>query len=120
MIHKHEDLQFWQKSKALAVLVYKKTEDFPAFEKFGLTSQIRRAAVSVPSNIAEGAARLSDKEFIRFMNIAMGSLYELSTQIDIAREIGYMKRSDFEILRKELISITKMMSRFRSNLHSKL
>lgn len=120
MIHKYEELHFWQQSRALAILVYKKTENFPDSEKFGLTSQIRRSAVSVPSNIAEGAARLSNKEFIRFMNISMGSLCELSTQIDIAKEVGYMNEQDFEFLRKEVISITKMMSRFRSKLYSSL
>ena len=120
MIHKYEELKFWQQSKALAVTVYEKTNEFPVSEKFGLTSQLRRAAVSVPSNIAEGAARLSNKEFIRFMNIAMGSLYELSTQIEIAMEIGYLSASDFETLRKEVTSITRMMSRFRSKLYSQL
>ena len=120
MIHKYEELKFWQQSRTLAILVYQKTEGFPDKEKYGLTSQNRRAAVFVLSNIEEGSARLSDKEFIRFMNIAMGSLYELSTQVDISREIGYLSKEDFELIRKEVISITKMMSRFKSNLYSKM
>lgn len=120
MIHKYEELQFWQQSRSLAIEIYRRTESFPESEKFGLTSQIRRAAISVPSNIAEGSARLSDKEFIRFMNIAMGSLYEVATQLDIAKEIGILSSSDFELLIKEVNSVTKMMSRFRSNLFAKI
>lgn len=116
VIHKYTELKFWQHSRAHAIQVYQITDSFPNSEKFGLTSQLRRAAVSVPSNIAEGSARLSNKEFIRFMIIAMGSLYELSTQLDIANEIGYIENSDFEILKKEVNSVTRMMSKFRSNL----
>jgi four helix bundle protein len=76
----HKDLDVWKKSMALVVLIYDITSKFSSDERFGLTSQMRRAAVSIPSNIAEGAARKGDKEFIQFLMIALGSLSELETQ----------------------------------------
>jgi four helix bundle protein len=76
----HKDLDLWKKSMNLVVLIYDITSKFPSDERFGLTSQMRRAAVSIPSNIAEGAARKGDKEFIQFLMIALGSLSELETQ----------------------------------------
>jgi four helix bundle protein len=76
----HKDLDVWKKSMNLVVLIYDITSKFPSDERFGLTSQMRRAAVSIPSNIAEGAARKGDKEFIQFLMIALGSLSELETQ----------------------------------------
>jgi len=74
--------------------IYRITRDFPNEERFGLTQQMRRCAVSIPSNIAEGAGRSSSKEFLRFLNIAMGSLAELETQLDIAKRIGYLSEVD--------------------------
>jgi four helix bundle protein len=76
----HKDLDVWKKSMNLVVLIYDITSKFPSDERFGLTSQMRRAAVSIPSNIAEGAARKGDKEFIQFLMIALGSLSEVETQ----------------------------------------
>jgi len=87
---KHHDLQVWQLAIRMVKDVYALTANFPPSETYGLTQQIRRAAVSVPSNIAEGAARNSTKEFLHFLGIARGSLSELETQIVIAREIGYL------------------------------
>lgn len=95
----HKDLDVWKEGVALAAHIYEMTEDFPKSEIYGLTSQMRRAAVSIPSNIAEGAARLSHKEFLQFLSIASGSLSELDTQLDIALSIGYLtrgKRSDID------------------------
>ena len=86
----HKDLEVWKKSMDLVVLVYKLTENFPDTEKFGLTNQIRRAVVSIPSNIAEGAARKNDKEFIQFLHIALGSLAEVDTQYLIASRLEYI------------------------------
>ncbi|MFZ5512676.1 MAG: four helix bundle protein [Pseudomonadota bacterium] len=85
----HKDLRVWQEGILLVKDAYRLTAAFPRDELFGLTSQIRRAAVSVPSNIAEGAARSSRREFVRFLGIARGSLSELETQAIIARELGY-------------------------------
>jgi four helix bundle protein len=86
----HRDLAVWQKSMALAVSVHALTKQMPKDEMFGLTSQMRRAAVSVPSNTAEGAARHTTKEFLAFLYIARGSLAELETQLRLTRAIGYL------------------------------
>ena len=86
---KHHELLVWQESMTLVEMVYKLTSVFPDAERYGLISQMRRAAVSVPSNIAEGAARGSDAEFIRFLHIARGSLSEIETQFLIAQRLGY-------------------------------
>ena len=87
----HERLEVWQEAMQLVEMVYLGTAGFPADERFGLTAQIRRSAVSVPSNIAEGAARRSTPEYLRFLSIARGSLSEMSTQLQIAARLGYMK-----------------------------
>jgi len=86
----HRDLAVWQKSMALAVSVHALSKQMPREEMFGLISQMRRAAVSVPSNTAEGAARHTTKEFLAFLYIARGSLAELETQLRLSREIGYL------------------------------
>jgi four helix bundle protein len=85
----HERLDVWRDSMDLVEAVYKLSGAFPEAERFGLTVQLRRAAVSVPSNIAEGAARRSTPEYLRFLSIARGSLSEASTQLQIARRLGY-------------------------------
>ncbi len=87
----HKKLEAWENAMELVKQVYKVTESFPKNELFGLTSQMRRCAVSIPSNIAEGAARNSDRDFIRFLHIALGSLSELETQVLISKEIELLK-----------------------------
>jgi len=89
----HENLRVWQEAMTLVEAVYAFSGHFPAAERFGLTSQFRRAAVSVPSNIAEGAARRSTPEYLRFLSVARGSLAELDTQYQIAIRLGYAKPS---------------------------
>jgi four helix bundle protein len=89
----HESLDVWQKAMSLVELVYTCSARFPDGERYGLTAQIRRAAVSVPSNIAEGAARRSTSEFLRFLSISRGSLAELDTQLQIAQRLGYTQLS---------------------------
>ena len=89
-MRKHHELRAWQEAMTLVREVYQATGSFPASEQYGLTSQLRRAAVSVPSNIAEGAARESTKEFAQFLIMARGSLSELETQLLIAKELGYL------------------------------
>lgn len=88
---KHHELLVWQEGMALARDVYGATEDFPGHEVYGLTSQIRRAAVSIPSNIAEGAGRTGPREFLKFLSIAGGSLCELETQLILAQDLGYFQ-----------------------------
>jgi four helix bundle protein len=86
----HKDLILWQRAIALATDVHRLTNALPRHELFGLSSQIRRAAVSIPSNVAEGTVRRTTREFIAFMHIARGSFAELETQLQMAREIGYL------------------------------
>lgn len=82
---------------SLVKMIYDLTKTFPDSERFGLVSQLKRSAVSIPSNIAEGAARRGTKEFINFLYISLGSLSELETQLEIALDLGYYKRNDFEM-----------------------
>lgn len=94
MRRKHHDLHAWLTAIVLVKAVYRHTSDSPAEERFGLTSQMRRAAISIPSNIAEGAARHTAKEFLHFLGMARGSLSELDTQWFIAKELGYATEPD--------------------------
>lgn len=96
MIRKYQNLKIWEKATELALLGYRITSAFPKEEIYGLTSQIRRAAVSIPSNIAEGSERKSDKEFIRFLRIASSSIAELETQLYLATKLGYCTDETYE------------------------
>tara|TARA_B110000285_G_C14564852_1_gene355171 strand:+ start:124 stop:417 length:294 start_codon:yes stop_codon:yes gene_type:complete len=89
----HKEMDVWKRSMDLLETIYKVSTQFPKEEIYGLTSQIRRSAVSVPSNIAEGAARKSDKEFIQFISIAMGSLSEVETQYQLSVRLGFIEES---------------------------
>ena len=90
----HHDLRVWQEAMEFVKMIYQSSSSFPESENFGLKSQIRRAAISVPSNIAEGAARTSAKEFLQFLSISRGSLSEVETQILISKNLGYLKNPD--------------------------
>ena len=92
----YRDLIVWQKSMDLVTLVYKMTVQFPADEKFGLISQIKRSAISIPSNIAEGYGRNYRKDYSRFLQIARGSLFENQTQLEIAVNLSFIKKEDFK------------------------
>ena len=104
-----KDLKVWHRSKELAVLVYRLTQKGPFARDYGFRDQIRRAAVSVPSNIAEGDERGSNKDAIRFFYIAKGSLAEIQTQLEIASEIDYLDQLDFLKLEEKCIVIGKML-----------
>ena len=108
-IRPHRKLEVWKKSMMLAKDIYSATALFPKSEKYGLTSQLRRAAVSVPSNLAEGAARRGKREFKQFINIAQGSLSELDTQLDLANMLGYLEPVLHEKLMSEVTDISKML-----------
>lgn len=110
-IKSYRDLNVWKKTKELAVFVYKLTDTFPKTEIYGLVSQMRRAAVSMPSNIAEGFRRKSKSEKLQFLRIAYGSGAELETQAEISRDLRFLTDSDYEKLVNELDSAMKMLNR---------
>lgn len=114
----HKDLEVWKRSVELVVTVYELTKSFPKEELYGLTNQIRRSAVSIPSNIAEGAARNHKKEFIQFLYIALGSISELETHIIICEKISYLDSNTSTKIQNELTELKNMtlgMIRFLKN-----
>ncbi|OXB24974.1 four helix bundle protein [Flavobacterium tructae] len=100
----------WQKSISLVTKIYKVTNRFPKEEMFGLTSQIRRSSISVPSNIAEGSGRESTKEFLRFLFISLSSLFEMQTQLEIAKNIIYINEEEFNLLYEDSREIERMLA----------
>ena len=108
----HKDLDVWKQAMLLAQRVYVLTNDFPKSEQFGIVSQMRRAAVSVPSNIAEGAARQTNKEFIQFLYIALGSLMELETQLMLSVDVGYLSKENLESIQEDLTKQAKLLNGF--------
>lgn len=110
----HKDLLVWRKSVDMVVRIYAETGNWPREELYGLTSQIRRAAVSIPSNIAEGAGRRGQKEFSRFLSIAMGSLAEVETQMVIAERLGFARNAtdldeSLQEIRRTLVGLSKSL-----------
>jgi four helix bundle protein len=108
-VNNHKDLEVWKKSVALAKGVYEATRDFPTDEVFGLTSQMKRASVSIASNIAEGGARKGQQEFVQFLYIAIGSASELDTQIEIAKAINIGNATTLDQLQKSTDTIKAML-----------
>jgi four helix bundle protein len=94
----------------LAVMVYQLTDSFPRDERYSLTDQVRRAVVSVPSNVAEGAGRQTKKEFINYLHMAQGSLSELDTQLELARRLGYLVQDNWTMIDRRIERIDKMLS----------
>ena len=115
-MHKVQDLKIWQKSIELAKQVYTVVADLPADERFGLTSQIKRAAVSIASNIAEGAGRNSNKEFRYFLGVANGSSYELHTQLILASELELIEKSKVDVILNLITEIQKMNYSFQKSI----
>ncbi len=110
MIHSYKDLIIWQKSKSLAIKIYEVTEKFPKEELFGITSQMRRAATSIPANIAEGRFRGTRRDFWHFLRIAYGSGAELETFIEIAKELPKTKSLDYTQATSLLDEIMRMLN----------
>ena len=110
-----EKLEVWQKARKLAKAIYVVTKQFPEEEKFGLTSQIRRAAVSICSNIAEGSSRNSYKDKARFSEMAYGSLTEVLNQLILAFDLLYLNEEDYNMLRSELEEISNMLNALRKS-----
>ena len=113
----HKDLKVWNKSIQLVIKIYNLVKVLPSDEKFGLSSQLKRSAVSVSSNIAEGAGRSSTKELIRFIDIASGSLSELETQVILVQKLGFGDTDD--LIRNEIVTIRKMLYRLKQSLKRK-
>ena len=106
----HKKLEAWKQSMDLAIGVYRATATFPREEIYGLTNQARRAVVSVPSNIAEGAARQTKREFANFLHISQGSLSELDTQLELARRLGFLRETSWRDLDSRMVQIDKMLT----------
>ena len=110
MAESFRDLLSWQKAMALVTEIYRATAGFPRDEMYGLTCQVRRSAVSVPSNIAEGKGRFSKKEFGHFLSNARGSLCEMQTQLEIARNLGYLPEARFDELDQQSREVGRMLN----------
>ncbi|HEU5231852.1 MAG TPA: four helix bundle protein [Terriglobales bacterium] len=110
MSHSYRDLVAWREAKNLAVEVYRLSEKFPKQEIYGLTSQVRRAAISVVSNIAEGQGRLTQGEFVQFLGHSRGSLLEVLTQLEISVELGYLNGEDFRILDSKAATVLRLLN----------
>ena len=106
----HTQLRAFELADEVAMSVYRATAGFPKEELFGLTSQIRRAAVSVPSNIVEGCARDSEAEYLRFLNIAFGSLRERHYQLDLSRRLGFLRNEDSSLLEAKVVETEKVLN----------
>ncbi len=115
-MHRFKDLEIWKKSRKFCSKIYAITSKFPETENFGLTNQLRRAAVSIPSNIAEGSSRKSNKDFSRFLPITLGSAYEIETQLLISFDLKFIDKKKLDSLLNELNAIVKMTSKFKSTL----
>ncbi|WP_298513304.1 four helix bundle protein [uncultured Kordia sp.] len=115
-MHRFKELVVWKRSRQFCSSIYEVTSEFPSSEKFGLTNQLRRASVSIPSNIAEGSSRNSNKDFVRFLRIAIGSAYEIETQLLIAYDLKFLSQENLQKLTQELEEIIKMVSKFIATL----
>lgn len=111
-----KELKIWQKAMDPVVLIYRETSKFPAEEKFGLTNQMRRCAVSIPSNIAEGQMRPTNKAFKQFITIARGSCAELETQCRIAANLGFISEKGHQHLEERIVEVARMLSAFYAKL----
>lgn len=120
MAYSFEKLRVWQEAKELVVKVYKLLDKFPNFEKYALCDQLRRAIVSVPSNIAEGSGRTSLKEQIHFIEIAYGSLMESYNQLIIAVDLNYINDESLDILRPDIDNVARMLNGLRNTYTNKL
>ncbi|HQS07027.1 MAG: four helix bundle protein [Sphingobacteriales bacterium 17-39-43] len=118
-MHNFRKLNIWLDAIVLAKEVYKVTSNYPKEEKFGLVSQINRCSVSVPSNIAEGSSRSSNKEFSYFIKVALGSLFELETQLILSNEFGILDSQELDKLVEKIIKLQKMLTKFLTNLEQK-
>ncbi|MBN8642987.1 MAG: four helix bundle protein [Flavobacteriales bacterium] len=115
-MHRFKQLEIWKQSRQFCTQIYLVTNHFPNEERFGLTTQLRRSSVSIPSNIAEGSSRKSNKDFARFLEIAIGSAYEIETQLLISNDLGFITEENLNPLLSKIDIMTKMMYNFQVTL----
>lgn len=115
-MHNYKNLHIWQEGINLARKIYEVTANFPANEKYGIVSQITRAAVSIPSNIAEGAGRNSNKDFANFLSIAIGSIFELHTQITICEQIGYIDQETAKQIDQQIYTLQQQITAYKQRI----
>ena len=118
-VQNYRDLRVWQAGMDLVEQIYRLTQSFPPDERFGLTSQLRRASVSIPSNIAEGHAREHTAEYLHHLSIAQGSLAEVQTQSEIARRLGYLSTEQAQAVEQQTIALSKQLYALRNALSKK-
>jgi len=116
----HKDLRVWQQSMEMVTLIYKMTKAFPKDEIFGLVSQMRRAAISVPSNIAEGYARGTDREKLHFLRISSGSISEIETQLTLSLNLEYIGQETYDKLSNQMTSLWKQLNALISSIKKRL
>ena len=116
-MHNFKELKVWQESMALAKEVYIATKTFPSEEKFGIISQLNRCSISIPSNIAEGAGRNSEKEFNHFLAIALGSCFELETQLLLSNEFNYITKEQTQLLTERVSTVQKMLNGLKKSIY---
>lgn len=117
-MHNFKELKVWNNSMELAAELYKITENFPSGEKFGITSQMRRASVSIPSLIAEGAGRTINKDFSNFLSMALGSCYELETQLLLSKRLNLITESICNKIVNDCINVSKMLVNLKKSLNT--
>lgn len=115
-MHNFKDLLVWHKAVDLVVMIYQAVENFPSKERFNLVSQMQRSATSIPSNISEGCGRHTTPAFKQFLSIALGSSYELETQIYISNKLGYLKEEEFNQLLNKTTEVQKMINGLNNSL----
>ncbi len=116
----YREMIVWQKAMVFVTAIYKITGSFPTSEQFALTSQMRRSAISIPSNVAEGFGRRSTGDFVRFLQISTGSLYELQTQVEIASNLQYVSKEEYDSLSSQGREIERLLSSLIQKLKEKL
>ena len=119
VVKSFEALEVWQKAHALTLAVYRATDDFPDRERFGVVSQVRRSAASIPANIAEGFGRRTTRELLQSLAIANGSLEETRYFLLLSRDLGYLKPPDYERLRQQLRSVAQMLAALARSLRNR-
>ena len=117
-MHNYRELEIWNEGIELAKIIYQMVKEFPKDEIYGLTSQIKRCAISIPSNIAEGSGRDTNKDFNHFLAIATGSSYELETQLILAKELGFISEEKLSPVLKKIDVLQKKIYRFKEKINS--